>query len=103
MELELLQRLCAERKVKWSIHAAEQMMVRGIDRIDVINCLQNGEVIEDYPDDFPHPSCLVFGKTVSGNVLHTVVGSDGLMLYVITAYFPDTDRFESDFRTRKAR
>jgi len=32
----------------------------------------SGEVIEDYPDDQPYPSCLVFGRTQSGGPLHVV-------------------------------
>ena len=50
------------------------MMKRNISRLDVFNCLQNGEIIEDYPNSFPHPSCLVFGKSVGGKIMHTVVG-----------------------------
>ena len=103
MEIKLIRQLCIERKIKWSIHSAQKMMERGIDRADVMNCLTSGEIIEDYPTDFPHPSCLVFGKSTSGKILHTVAGCDGKMLYVITAYFPDTRKFENDLRTRKAR
>lgn len=39
-------------------------------------CLQTGEIIEEYPDDFPYPSCLVFGHTKENEILHIVVGSD---------------------------
>ena len=34
------------------------------------------EIIEEYPDDFPHPSCLIFGHTKEKKILHIVVGSD---------------------------
>ena len=44
------------------------MHERGIRRADVIRCLESGEIIEDYPDDFPHPSCLVFGRTAANDV-----------------------------------
>ena len=77
------------------------MHERGIRRADVIRCLESGEIIEDYPDDFPHPSCLVFGRTAANAVLHAVVGISGDTLFVITAYFPDTEKFESDLRTRR--
>ena len=74
-----------------------------ISRADVINCLLHGEVIEDYPDDFPYPSCLVFGYTVNGMVLHIVVGNDGENIYIITAYYPSTIKVEDDLKTRKGR
>ena len=101
MEIQRIRRLCSDGNIKWSVHAAEKMHERGIKRADVIRCLEGGEIIEDYPDDFPHPSCLVFGRTTANDVLHTVVGISGDTLFIITAYFPDTERFESDLRTRR--
>ena len=101
MVIEQIQRYCKERRIGWSIHAAEMMMKRGISRLDVLNCLENGEIIEDYPNSFPHPSCLVFGFSVSGKIIHTVVGMKEDMLMVITAYFPDNVKFEDDLRTRR--
>lgn len=103
MEIEQIRKLCAERKIKWSLHAAQRIMERGIDRADVLSCLENGEIIEDYPTDFPNPSCLVFGYSVANKVLHVVVGSNGDMLFIITAYFPTTEKFEADLKTRKVR
>lgn len=101
MEIRRIRQLCSGGSIKWSVHAAEKMHERGIRRADVIRCLESGEIIEDYPDDFPHPSCLVFGRTAANDVLHAVVGTSGDTLFVITAYFPDTERFESDLRTRR--
>lgn len=101
MVIEQIQRYCKERRIGWSIHAAEMMMKRGISRLDVLNCLENGEIIEDYPNSFPYPSCLVFGFSVSGKIIHTVVGMKEDMLMVITAYFPDNVKFEDDLRTRR--
>ena len=62
-----------------------------------------GEVIEDYPEDFPFPSCLVFGHATNGSVIHVVVGYDMEYLYIVTAYIPDTTKFEEDLKTRKER
>ena len=103
MTIEQIKQCCAERRVGWSFHAAEMMQKRGIERLDVLNCLQNGEIIEDYPNSFPSPSCLVFGFTLENKVLHTVVGIKEDMLMVITAYFPDTIKFESDLKTRRVK
>jgi len=100
---ELIKQLCFERKIKWSVHAATRIQERGIERTDVINCLETGEIIENYPDDFPNPSVLVFGYSVMHKVLHVVAGCDGEYLYIITSYFPTTDKFEADLKTRKER
>lgn len=103
MTIDQIKGLCAERKILWSVHATEMMMRRGINRLDVFNCLQNGEIIESYPDSFPHPSCLVFGYSAGKKVLHTVVGMKENTLVIITAYFPDTVKFEADLKTRRGK
>lgn len=36
--------------------------------LDIINCLSNGEIIEYYEDDYPHPSCLILIKNVTANI-----------------------------------
>ena len=76
------------------------MQERDISRQDVINCIVYGEIIEDYPEDFPNPSCLIFGYTIDNKVIHTVVGKDDY-IWIITAYFPNTKKFENDLKTRR--
>lgn len=39
-------------------HCLERMQERDISIVDVKSCLQIGEIIEDYPDDFPPPVAL---------------------------------------------
>ena len=51
MILDKIKKLCSLRKIKWSTHAAARIQERGISRQDILNCLDNGEVIESYPDD----------------------------------------------------
>ena len=76
-------------------------MERDISRADVKKCVLEGEIIEDYPDDFPHPSCLIFGYTINDKIIYVVAGSDGKYIYIITAYFPNTIKFENDMKTRR--
>ena len=62
----------------------------------------HGEIIENYPDDFPHPSCLIYGYTINDrSVIHVVVSCNGENVGIIPAYFPDSDEFENDLKTRK--
>ncbi|WP_029470143.1 DUF4258 domain-containing protein [Blautia producta] len=63
--------------------------------------LQRGEIIEDYPTDYPHPSCLVFGYTLDNRIIHVVVGCDEENLYIITVYYPSLNKFQEDMKTRK--
>jgi len=64
--------------------------------------LLNGERIRDYTEDRPFPSALFLGY-ISGKPLHVVAACDEIEneAFVITAYEPSLDVFESDYRTRK--
>lgn len=101
MQIEEIQKLCSSSKIKWYKHALERMQERDISRADVISCIMNGEIIEEYPDDFPYPSCLIFGYSVGNNIIHTVVCNNSEYIGIITVYIPDTDKFENDLKTRK--
>lgn len=61
----------------------------------------NGEVIEVYESDRPYPSCLILH--IEAQPLHVVAAADPVarVCHVITAYRPDLDRFEPDYRTRR--
>ena len=101
MNIEIIQSLYRTAKIKWSTHCLERMQERDISIDDIGDCIMSCEIIEDYPDDFPHPSCLIFGYTIHHKVLHTVVGSDGKVLYIITAYYPNAVKFMEDLKTRR--
>ena len=93
MDIEKIREACTLRKIKWSVHVAARMAV--------INCIMNGEIIEHYINDYPYPSCLIFGYTLRNRVIHVVLGYDGENVYIVTAYYPNTDKFEADLKTRK--
>ena len=82
-------------------HAETRRRQRGISVPDIKQAILTGQIIEDYPDDYPFPSCLVLGYTDRGDPLHIVCGAGDGQLYVITAYRPSRDKWESDWRTRK--
>ena len=82
-------------------HFLDKLEMRNIKLADIRTAIQSGDIIEQYPDDYPHPSCLILGY--SGNKpLHIVIGNSDDMLWLITAYFPDSDKWEDDNKTRKA-
>ncbi|MGL5576324.1 MAG: DUF4258 domain-containing protein [Sarcina sp.] len=69
----------------------ERMNERKITVSDIINCMNNGEIIEQYPEDKPYPSCLIFAYVVNKRPIHVVVAlnCENLYLRVITTYQPD--------------
>lgn len=64
----------------------------------------SGEIIEDYLDDLPYPSCLIHGETADGNPVHSVWGYDADMRQatLITLYRPDPHRWVG-WRIRRPR
>lgn len=92
-----------EGKIKWSMHVWKRLRERKISTDDFKNCICTGEIIEEYPDDPRSPSCIVSGLNISQRPLHDVVGYSELYLQAITAYYPDLNEWENDFKTRKGR
>ncbi|MBQ8278549.1 MAG: DUF4258 domain-containing protein [Roseburia sp.] len=106
MNITEVQALCAEGRIIWTEHVEKRMAQRKISRTDVKRCIMSGEIIEDYLDDYPYPSCLIFGYTEDEKNLHVVVSiSDGIprILNIITAYVPDESKFMPDMKTRRGK
>ena len=101
MDINIIRKLCEKRKIEWTLHAAKRLLQRGISSLDVETSINNGVIIEAYPDDSPYPSCLVMGITTEKRVLDVVCAIDGDKLWIITAYEPNSNEWEADFRTRK--
>ena len=90
----------AVERLIFRVHALQRMAPRGISVEDVRQILETGEVIEDYPDDFPYASALVLGR-IGGRALHVVVASTPAEKIVITVYEPDPARWDADLKRRK--
>ena len=84
-----------------TMHSRRRMNERGILLRDVMYTVDHGEIIEQYSEDYPFPSCLILGVTVDGKYLHAVVSLDEGHIYLITAYYPDEAEWEPDMRTRR--
>lgn len=101
LTMDILRKLCEERNVIFSLHVLKRLQERGILREDVIQAIHTGEIIEQYPSDFPYPSCLVMGYTIENELLHVVCGCNWEIVKIVTAYRPTTAKFEADLKTRK--
>ena len=103
MNIEINQKLCAESKILWTQHCLQRMQERDISRADVKNGIATGEIIEDYTEDYPNPSCLIFRNFVKVRFLLFFFVYDNINIYIITVYYPDTKKFEDDLKTRRKR
>ena len=92
------------RNLSFSGHAIQRMFERKISPGEVRQAVRLGEVVAEYPDDAPFPSCLLLFEG-GMKPLHVVVGVDAASgrCHIITVYSPDPELWEADFRTRKTR
>ncbi len=100
LTMDMLQTLCRPENIEITLHAAKRLEQREIKLNDVINCIMKGEIIEQYPEDYPYPSCLILGMALNDQYLHAVVGSDQKRIWIVTAYYPDRNKWSSDLKTR---
>ena len=81
-------------------HSRKRFAERGINIEDIQFVFKTGEIIEQYQDDTPFPSCLILGSS-GERTLHVVASIDESLIYIITAYAPSPEKWESDWKTRK--
>ena len=89
-------------QVVFSAHAVRRIFEREFGKDDVVSVLDHGEVIDSYPEDRPYPSYLLLGFP-RGEPLHVVAGIDesAETAVVVTAYVPDPQLWDEDFRSRR--
>jgi len=101
MNMKNIAELCNACALRWTNHILSRILHRGISIGDVKKVLTTGEIIEQYPADYPFPSCLISGRTVAGQALHVVCGSNGTELWLITAYSPNPAEWSEDYKQRR--
>ncbi len=72
-----------------------------ISSVEVQMVIEQGEIIEHYPDDPRGHSCLMLGFGENGRPIHVLCSPKVEFLAIITAYLPDKDEWEDDFRVRR--
>ncbi|HXQ37746.1 MAG TPA: DUF4258 domain-containing protein, partial [Anaerolineales bacterium] len=85
------------------IHAVQRMFERGISEKRVVEALKSGDTIEDYSSEMPEPSRLILdfqGK----RPIHVVASEnpETKEITIITVYIPDPDKWNKDFKSRRA-
>jgi len=99
--LDLIKKSAAKR-ILFLPHAVRQMSRpdRMISTKDIRHVIENGEVIEDYPEDIRGQSCLILGIRTD-RPIHVVCSPKGEYLAIITAYLPSKEDWNDDFKTRR--
>jgi len=103
--LKEIQNYLESEKVLYTKHARDKMEKEEFGEIkeqEVFEAVLSGKIIEEYPEDEPYPSCLIYGKTKKNRPLHVVCAkaTDSDMALIITVYQPNPERW-IDFERRK--
>jgi hypothetical protein len=98
---DILDAVRAER-VRITGHARVEAQADRLSLNEVFFSVHQGEIIEDYPNAEPFPSCLVYGNTSEGDPVHTVwaLNNETGWAALITVYRPDPNRWVN-WRTRR--
>lgn len=82
-------------RVRISDHADEEAEADQLSFDEIFFSVLHGEIIEDYANDKPYPSCLIFGETFSGDPIHSVwaCNRQNHWVVLITVYRPDPNRW----------
>lgn len=88
--------------VNITLHAGKEAKEDALKMDDIFFSVCYGQIIEDYPDDFPYPGWLIYGKMPSGDPVHSVwaYDSESRIAVLITTYRPDPERW-IDWKERK--
>ncbi len=75
----------------------------GYETDEVKIALEHGEIIEQYSEDHPFPSYLIWAHLSKHKIIHVVVALDidDKMLWVITVYVPAPEEWEEDYKRRR--
>lgn len=92
--LQKIQDCYRSESVFFTRHALDEMKHEEFGRIyesEVSDCIENGLIIKEYPDDTPYPSYLIFGRTSSDRPIHVVCAYNRYdeKVIIVTVYEPD--------------
>ena len=86
---------------RFTLHAFERCVERDISPEQLKSAILSGEIIEDYPDDKYGPSCLIYGVTGEGKILHVQCSIEPV--WIVTAYDPtlNPEEWDKEYKRRR--
>jgi hypothetical protein len=101
--LTIIRRLIDEDRVRVSDHAYDELVVDNLYVDEILRGVEQAVLVEDYPDAFKGPSCLVL-QDHFGVLIHVVWGLPkigDLVAVMITAYLPSHVKWYDGFTKRR--
>lgn len=71
MDLAFIVEAIRSNQIRITDHADEEAQADYLSFDEILVSVFQGEIIEDYPDDKPYPSCLIYGETFKEEPIHT--------------------------------
>lgn len=95
MDIEDLIAAVRKSQVRITDHADEEAVDDELTFDEIYYSVMHGEIIEEYPNDKPYPSCLVMGGNFAGEPIHSVwaYNSSNGWAVLITVYRPAPERW----------
>jgi len=100
-DFAIIRQKVREGEYEISVHATKRLRQRKISLVELEQVIIAGEIIERDPNAKPYPKCIFLGYIEpKGEALH-VVCSITPQATIVSAYFPDEDRWAQDKIRRK--
>jgi hypothetical protein len=102
--LQRIQSLAGEGELRISDHGYDELAEDGLTAREVVAGLADATVVEDYPEYGKGPCVLVLQRDRDGQPVHVVWGipaGHSTPAVLVTAYRPDPEKWDSDFRRRR--
>ena len=95
LEIKNIVEAINKSQVLVSRHAREEAIADNLLIEEICFSVIQGEIIEDYTDDKPYPSCLIFGRNKKYNPIHSVwaYNQDTGWAILITVYRPKSSKW----------
>jgi len=90
--------------VRVSDHGYDELAADGLFARDAVASIAGADVVEEYPDYPKGPCVLLLQKNRTGEPIHVVWGipkGKSSPAVLVTAYRPDTERWEQGYLRRK--
>ena len=90
--IDKIRKIFFGREYNITRHAQKRCDSRGITIEEIESVILTGDIIKNYPDDKPYPSCLILGYVRKTEPLYVLLAYEE-QVHIITAHWLDPDRW----------
>mgnify|MGYP001558873228 CR=1 FL=1 len=99
--LELIRTQADIENIRLTQHAQQEMVEEDIALDEVLEAIDTGQILENYPEHRRGACCLINGITKKDRPLHIVCTTAQPVLIIITVYEPKPPKWITPIRRRK--